>query len=132
MSITTGDALAAVKAMLPDLTGWPVYDGMATGDRPPWIVVTLSEVGRDLTESVGVSDHMAKLDIRVVARTARSVDIVADKLQRALDGRTPAPGMGVLMPDQDSGIYPSELTVPDSPGITYVMRVLTWRTGWTA
>lgn len=45
------NARAAVIGLLPELKGWKVYlDGVATGAKPPWIVVSMSEDGRQVSE----------------------------------------------------------------------------------
>lgn len=125
-------ARAAVIALLPELKGWTVYtDGIATGAHPPWVVVSLSENGREHTERLATTNHLATLDIRVVGSSELGIGIVCDKLTAALDGASPGNGVASLLPDKDSGVYASDL-VATGTSTPYLMRVLTWRTGWPA
>ena len=124
------DARASVIALLPELTGWKVYaDGIATGQSPPWIVVSFSETGRDHAEALNTTNHRGVLDIRVVGTSELGIGIVCDKLTTALDGAKPEK-VASLIPDIDSGVYASDLMQPDS-STPFLMRVLTWRTGWS-
>ncbi|MBW3088827.1 hypothetical protein KIH77_08845 [Bifidobacterium sp. 82T24] len=123
------EARTAVLALLPEMHGWAVYeDGMADGAHPPWIVVSLRQTGRDLNEAVHATLRHAVLDIRVVGVNETSVNIACERLQDALDGAMPE-GLSALVPDIDSGTYAAELQQPESSR-PYVMRVLTWRTGY--
>lgn len=125
-------ARAAIIGLLPDLKGWKVYtDGIATGKKPPWIVVSLSENGREHTEGLAATNHLATLDVRVVSTSETSIGVICDKLTSALDGASPGCGVGSLVPDIDSGVYASELIDSDT-SVPFLMRVLTWRTGWPA
>ncbi|PLS25968.1 tail completion protein gp17 [Bifidobacterium parmae] len=116
-----------VRGMLPDMPHWRVYEDVATGPSPPWIVWRVRETSRLLGEAVNVTGHVWELDVRVVAAFASDVDAACETIMDALDGRMPA-GMGALVPDKDSGVYASELTSPDT-GQAFVMRVVTWRFG---
>lgn len=127
-------ARTGIISLLPDLPGWnQVYtDGIATGKSPPWIVVSLSEKGREGSEGGSTNVHHGVLDIRVVSPSELSIGIVCDKLTTALDHASPnIYGVASLIPDTDSGVYASELTNTDT-GTPFMMRVLTWRTGWPA
>ncbi|OXN01479.1 hypothetical protein [Bifidobacterium vansinderenii] len=116
---------------IPTLTGWTTYpDGIATGPHPPWIVISFRETTRDTTEALAVTTHHATLTIRVVGESETGVNIACEKLQNAIDGVSPE-GMSALVPDVDSGTYPSELQQPHT-STPYIMRVLSWQTGWTA
>lgn len=128
----SNEATSVVRALVPELPGWDVYEDVATGQSPPWVVVRVTETGRDGAEDLHTVSHDGMLDIRIVARTGKAISIVADRLQAALDGAVPGDGRtSRLLPDQDSGTYASELTVTDS-STPYLMRVLTWRFSWTA
>lgn len=128
----SNESTSAVRALVPELPGWDVYEDVATGQSPPWVVVRVTETGRDGAEDLHTVSHDGMLDIRIVARTGKSISIVADRLQSALDGAVPGDGgTSRLLPDQDSGTYASELTVTDT-STPYLMRVLTWRFSWTA
>ena len=128
----SNEATSAVRALVPELPGWDVYEDVATGQSPPWVVVRVTETGRDGAEDLHTVSHDGMLDIRIVARTGKAISIVADRLQSALDGAVPDDErISRLLPDQDSGTYASELTVTDTP-TPYLMRVLTWRFSWTA
>lgn len=128
----SNEATSAVRALVPELPGWDVYEDVATGQSPPWVVVRVTETGRDGAEDLHTVSHGGMLDIRIVARTGKAISIVADRLQAALDGAVPDDGrISRLLPDQDSGTYASELTVTDT-STPYLMRVLTWRFSWTA
>lgn len=125
-------ARAAIISLIPALKGWTVYtDGIATGKKPPWIVVSLSENGREHTEGLAATNHLAKLNVRVVSTSETSIGVICDKLISALDGASPGGGVGSLVPDIDSGVYASELIDPVT-SVPFLMRVLTWRTGWPA
>ena len=125
------NARAAVIGLLPELKGWKVYtDGIATGAKPPWIVVSMSEDGRQVSEGGHTTNHLGKLDIRVVSLSELGIGIVCDRLTAALDGAH-ADGVSALIPDVDSGVYASELVDTDT-STPYLMRVLTWRIGWPA
>lgn len=128
----SNEATSAVRALVPELPGWDVYEDVATGQSPPWVVVRVTETGRDGAEDLHTVAHDGMLDIRIVARTGKAISIVADRLQAALDGAVSGDGrISRLLPDQDSGTYASELTVTDT-STPYLMRVLTWRFSWTA
>ena len=128
----SNEATSAVRALVPELPGWDVYEDVATGQSPPWVVVRVTETGRDGAEDLHTVSHDGMLDIRIVARTGKSISIVADRLQASLDGAVPDDRrISRLLPDQDSGTYASELTVTDT-STPYLMRVLTWRFSWTA
>ena len=128
----SNEAARAVRDLVPALPGWDVYEDVATGQSPPWVVVRVTETGRDGAEDLHTVAHDGMLDIRIVARTGESISIVADRLQSALDGAVPDDGrISRMLPDQDSGTYASELTVTDT-STPYLMRVLTWRFSWTA
>ena len=128
----SNEATSAVRALVPELPGWDVYEDVSTGQSPPWVVVRVTETGRDGAEDLHTVSHDGMLDIRIVARTGKAISIVADRLQAALDGAVPDDGrISRLLPDQDSGTYASELTVTDTSP-PYLMRVLTWRFSWTA
>jgi hypothetical protein len=125
-------ARAAVIALIPEFPGWDVFlDGIATGEHPPWIVVSLSENGRDHSEGLSTNSHRAVLDIRVVSTSETSIGGVCDKLTSSLDGARANQEVSPLSPDKDSGVYASDLMVADT-STPYLMRVLTWRTGWPA
>jgi hypothetical protein len=130
---TLTQAKHSILELLPELKGWHVYtNGIATAAKPPWVVVAVRETGRGYTESLHVGNHLVTLDIRVVGDTDDGVNIVCSKLQDELDGIRPAdPNIGALLPETDSGVYSSELLQPDS-STPYVMRVLTWRTGFAS
>ena len=127
------DARSAVVALLPALSGWTVYeDGVATGSSPPWIVVSFSETDRETSEGGSTSNHVGRLDIRVVGPSERGIGVVCDRLMQSLDhARPPSGGVAPLIPLTDSGTYASDLMVPDS-NVPFLMRVLRWRTGWPA
>lgn len=121
-----------VRDIIPPLPGWTVYDDVATGKSPPWVVVRVSETGRESAEDLHTTASMGMLDIRIVARTSEAIDIIADRLKPALDGAAPSDRrVGRLVPDVDSGVYAAELTDPDTSR-PWLMRVLTWRFGWSA
>ena len=125
------EARTATLSLLPDMPGWTVYgDGVADGAHPPWIVVSFTETGRDHTESLAATTHHGRLAVRVVGEGETGVNIACERLQSALDGGMPE-GMSALVPDLDSGAYPAELQQPGSSR-PYVIRVLTWHTGWPA
>ena len=121
------DAKRRVMGLLPVMDGWAVFEDVATGAHPPWIVVRFGQIGRALSEAVAVTSRIYTLEVRVVGASADSVNVACDRYQEALDGRHPD-GMGALVPDVDSGVYAAELTDPDT-GFQYVMRVLSWRCG---
>lgn len=121
------DVKTLVRDLLPGMPHWRVYEDMATGPRPPWIVWRVRETSRSLSEAEMVTGRLYELDVRVVAPFAADVDAACETIMDAFDGRHPA-GMGALVPYKDSGVYPSELTDPATGG-AYVMRVLTWRFG---
>lgn len=121
------DAKGRVRRLLPAMDGWRVYEDVATGPAPPWIVVRFGQSGRDTSEAVAVTSRLFTLDVRVVAASADAVNVACERYQEALDGAHPA-GMGALVPASDSGVYASELTDP-ATGAPYVMRVLSWRVG---
>jgi hypothetical protein len=124
------DARNAILGLLPDLNGWQVYkDGIANGSKPPWVVVSLSEKWRDGSEAGSTSSHRATLSIRVVSTSESSIGGACDRLMHALDGAQPGSGIAGLLADADSGVYASELVNPDT-STPYLMRVLSWRTGW--
>lgn len=126
------EARAAIIALIPEFPGWDVFlDGVATGEHPPWIVVSLSEDGRRHSEGLSTNSHDATLDIRVVSTSESSIGGVCDRLMAALDGARATSGIAALAPDRDSGVYASDL-VDAKTSIPYLMRVLTWRTGWPA
>jgi hypothetical protein len=125
-------ARVAIVALIPEFQGWDVFlDGIATGKHPPWIVVSLSENGRDHSEGLATNSHRATLDIRVVSTSETSIGVVCDKLASALDGARPNTQIAVLTPNSDSGVYASDLVDTDT-STPYPMRVMTWRTGWPA
>lgn len=128
----TYEVIQSVRSLVPRLPDWQVYQDVATGEKPPWVVVKVSETGRDGAEDLHTLSHEGVLDIRMVARTGQAISIVADKLKNTLDGATPMDGrISRLVPDTDSGLYASELTDSGSRA-PYLMRVLTWRFGWSA
>lgn len=124
-------ARKSVISLLPTLQGWDVYtDGIATGASPPWVVVSLSEVNRESAENMRTTNHLGKLTIRVVGMSESGISAVCDKLMSALDGIKPDDA-ATLCPDHDSGVYASELINPKT-STPFLMRVLSWRTGWLA
>lgn len=122
----------SIIRLVGEIRGWDVYtDGIApAGKTPPWVVVGLTETSRTHTESQRTDLHIGRLDIRIVARSQTSVDMLASLLTERLDGARPdMPGPSPLIGDVDTGSNPSDLTDPDT-GMPYMMRVLTWRIGW--
>ena len=127
------DARSSVVTLLPDTPGWTVYaDGVATGSSPPWIVVSFTETDRETVEGGATTNHVGRLDVRVVGPSETGIGIVCDRLIHELDHARPASGgVAPLVPFTDSGVYASDLMVPDS-NVPFLMRVLQWRTGWPA
>lgn len=128
------DSLTARKLilkLLPSMAGWQVFTGGVAGKgAPPWIVAGLSESGADVSENSRRTGVDATLDVRVVGRSQAGVNVACQRLSRALDGaRTVNPAIAPLTPSTDSGTYPADMTDPET-GSPYIMRVLTWRTGW--
>lgn len=125
--VTVTQAKRRILALMPPLDGWPVYEDMALADAPPWVVVSVTQTGRDVNEAVNVTGRLFTLTVRVVGGSVDGVDHVCDLLQDAFDGRRPE-SMSALVPWSDSGTYPSELTDPQT-GRPHPMRVLAWRVG---
>lgn len=127
----TVEVRKAVVALVPAMPGWKVYEDVATGQSPPWIVVRVSETGRSGAEDLHAVSHDGVLDIRVVGRKGDGISIAMDRLKDSLDGATPADRrISRLIPDQDSGLYAAELT-DTKTSAPFLMRVLTWRFAWT-
>ncbi|PLS23786.1 hypothetical protein BLI708_00370 [Bifidobacterium imperatoris] len=123
----TSEAKDLIWALLPSMPHWRVYEDVATGPAPPWIVWRVRSTDRTVNEAVNVTSRLFELDIRVVAAYANDVDSACEAFMTALDGVHPR-GMGALVPYSDSGVYASELTDPET-GQAYVMRVISWRFG---
>ena len=107
----TVEVRKAVMALVPDMPGWKVYEDVATGQSPPWIVVRVSETGRSGAEDLHAVSHDGVLDIRVVGREGDGISIAMDRLKDSL--------------------YAAELTDPKT-SVPFLMRVLTWRFAWTS
>ena len=128
----TVEVRKAVMALVPAMPGWKVYEDVATGQSPPWIVVRVSETGRSGAEDLHAVSHDGVLDIRVVGRQGDGISIAMDRLKDSLDGAIPVDRrISRLIPDQDSGLYAAEL-IDTATSAPYLMRVLTWRFAWSA
>lgn len=121
------EAKRRVNAIRPALDGWAVYDDVATAPAPPWIVMSVTQAGRDVSEALAVTSRLYTLTVRVVGVGADGVNIACERCLEAFDGHRPE-GMGALVPYSDSGVYESELTNPET-GRAYPMRVISWRFG---
>ena len=121
------EAKRRVAALRPSLDGWNVYDDVAAAPAPPWIVMSVTQIGRDVNEAVDVTSRLYTLTARVVGVGADGVNVACERCMEAFDGRHPE-GMGALVPYSDSGVYDSGLTNPQT-GRDYPMRVLAWRFG---
>lgn len=126
------DAREHVLSLLPDMPSWKTWKGHpAQGASPPWIVASFSEINTLGSESLRPNLHEGRLDIRVVSHTEESVGVACDKLISALFGAIPHWSMSSLRFERDSGIYAAELVSPLT-GSPFLMRVITFRTGWSA
>lgn len=126
----TVEVRKAVRALVPAMPGWRVYEDVATGQSPPWVVVRVSETGRNRAEDLHAVSHDGVLDIRIVGLEGDGISIAMDRLKDSLDGAIPVDRrISRLIPDQDSGLYAAELT-DTATSVPYLMRVLTWRFAW--
>lgn len=119
---------AAVMALMPAVSGVPVFEGRATATTGAWFVVDqrLPRVV-ERSEAATPQAHRCMMRVRIVNQTANGCRILANHAIDALEGARPvAPGW-MASPlrgfNEREPIPDVEVTVP-STNLTYMVAVL--------
>lgn len=125
-----------VAGLIPHVDGWAwfIQSEPSAGDRPPWVIVTITNNRVERDETGGVTAAVCHVEIRAAALSTDSVNILCDdRLTPVLQGVIPhADGYvcSCMTLMADSGAYAAGLSADDT-SYRYRVRVLQYEFAWS-